>query len=80
MDKKYIRLWFRTDGSWFYEQYLTSDPNWKEAFCLMRSEGASVRIEYVDKNNLLHIEKKVSSFLQDQEDTEHGSESPAVPV
>lgn len=80
MDNKYIRLWFRTNGSWFYEQYRTSDPLWKEALCLMRAEGANVRIEYVDKNNLLHIENKVSNYFKDQRDAEHGAHSSAVSV
>ncbi len=64
MKDKYVRLWFRTNGSWFYEQYLTSDPLWREAFTLMNSSGASVRIEYVDSNNTSHLDKTLSDYFK----------------
>ena len=56
MDSKYIRLWFRTEGNWFHEEYLTTDAQWREAFLLLKSSGANVRLEHVDKDNLLHLE------------------------
>jgi hypothetical protein len=66
MKDKYIRLWFRTNGSWFYEQYPTSDPLWREAFALMGSSGAKVRIEYIDSNKPPCLDKTFSSYSTTQ--------------
>lgn len=73
MDSKYIRLWFRTEGSWFHEEYLTTDAQWREAFLLLKSSGANVRLEYVDKDNLLHLEKNISGYFHDQRQQEQSS-------
>ena len=73
MDAKYVRLWFRTDGNWFHEEYATNDHQWREAFLLLKSAGANVRIEYVDKNNLLHLEKNLSGYLKEQRHEEQSA-------
>jgi len=82
MDAKYIRLWFRTEGNWFHEEYLTNDHQWREAFLLLKASGANVRIEYVDKNNLLHIEKTISGYFktQQEEAQENGAHSSTLSV
>lgn len=82
MDAKYLRLWFRTEGNWFHEEYATDDHQWREAFLLLKSAGANVRIEYVDKNNLLHLEKNISGYFKDQQDAEQsaGADSSTLSV
>lgn len=80
MNSKYIRLWFRTEGNWFHEEYLTNDAQWREAFLLLKASGANVRLEYVDKNNLLHIEKNISGYIRDQQDEAQQSDAQSSTV
>jgi len=82
MNSKYIRLWFRTEGNWFHEEYLTNDAQWREAFLLLKASGANVRLEYVDTNNVLHIEKSISGYIRNNVNTKQtdGEQSSTLSV
>ena len=67
MDASYLRLWYRIDGSWLHETYRTDDAQWRTAFLILKSSTPNVRIQYVDKDNIPHLEKTLTGFLADQD-------------
>ena len=47
MSPRYIRLWYRFDGTWHYHTYATDDPAWRRAFSSLSGSRYNVRIEYL---------------------------------
>jgi hypothetical protein len=46
MKTTYIKLAYRNNGDWQIVTYKTDDPQWREAFLILRNTFQSVRILY----------------------------------
>lgn len=46
MKTTYIKLAYRNNGDWQTVTYKTDDPQWREAFLILRNTFQSVRILY----------------------------------